>query len=132
VEAGERLVAWAWWPPHSGSERGAAWARDSERGGSAAGGRGCRGSSGDLEESSWRKRAEELCGWRPKTAGRAEAEPAAVGVRLRASASEEGDGDGCKRKRTVNRYNGRLWYYAIWWEGKTVQKKALTTFWQKP
>jgi hypothetical protein len=32
----------------------------------------------------------------------------------------------------LNRYGGIYVYYAIWWEGKTVQKNVGPKFWQKP
>jgi hypothetical protein len=31
----------------------------------------------------------------------------------------------------INRYDGICVYYAIWWEGKTVQRKVGRKFWQK-
>jgi hypothetical protein len=30
-------------------------------------------------------------------------------------------------EKRSNRYNGALWYYVFWWEGKSVQIKWLTT-----
>jgi hypothetical protein len=30
------------------------------------------------------------------------------------------------RDDNMNRYHGNVKYYVFWWEGKTVQKKALT------
>ena len=29
-----------------------------------------------------------------------------------------------KEKKRSNRYNGNVWYYVIWWKGKSVQKSV--------
>jgi hypothetical protein len=37
-----------------------------------------------------------------------------------------------KKTKQTEPVLGQLMYYAIWWEGKTVQKNVGRKFWQKP
>jgi hypothetical protein len=37
-----------------------------------------------------------------------------------------------KKTKQTEPVSGQLMYYAIWWEGKTVQKNVGRKFWQKP